>query len=228
LADYALVLARTDPHARRSQGLSVFLVDLGSPGVTRTPILDLIGEPTYAEIIFEGVRVPSHHLIGRQGDGLRHLIDALEWDRLWARGVKAPFLRQELQDLIRYAQRTARDSTTLWRDPVVRDRLMDLSTQIEVCDSLFANALDSFERKRANAFAEVSIAKMFADDLGQRFYSDAELLLGPDAALTGEDAPLEGRIPLLSLAAHGLVIAGGTAEVQRNTVAIRGLGLPRD
>ncbi len=225
IADYALLAARTDPEAPRHLGISVFLVDLTSEGITRRPIEDLVGFPSFAEIFFDGVRIPKRKLIGDKNKGFQHILDLLEWDRLWGRSVKPPFLRRELHDLIEYCKNTQRSGRSLWEDPAVRSSLAGLLTEIEVSDAMFRRAVDVVDRTGKSVGHEVSMAKVFADELGQRFYRAAADILG----LVGQStsAPLEGRIARGALTAHGVLLAGGSPEVQRITIATRGLGLPR-
>lgn len=228
LADYALVAARTNPAARRHRGVSMFIVDLRSAGVERRGISDVTGEASFSEIFFDGVSVPSHHLVGARDGALQVILDALEWDRLWARCVKAPYLRRELEDLVAYAKRDAGGVPPPWTRESIRSALADLAVRIEVCDALFEQALSSLERHGRSMVAEVSMAKMFADELGQSFYRTAVDVLGSRASLDARDdqAPLGGRIANGSLTAHGLMLAGGTPEMQRSTIATRALGFP--
>jgi 3-oxocholest-4-en-26-oyl-CoA dehydrogenase alpha subunit len=227
LADYALVAARTEPDAPRHKGISAFLVDLRSPGVERRPIVDIADVASFSEIFFDEVRVPADCLVGEPGRGLQHILDALEWDRLWGRCVKAPFLRRELEDLVRYCRSTSVEDEVLWDDPVVRDDLARMTVDIDVCDALFWGALETVEASGRSATHEVSIAKVFADELGQRFYRTAQDLLGASAGLSpgSPHAPLGGRMLAGSLTAHGLLLAGGTMEIQRSTIARRHLEL---
>lgn len=226
-ADFALVAARTGGDAGSHRGISMFVVDLRDTGVERRPIEDITGEPSFSEIFFDGVVVPHHRLVGTVDGGLPVLLDALEWDRLWARCVKAPFLRRELEDLITQLQLTgtARD----WQDESVRHEVGKLAVRIDVCDAMFEHAVLEIEAGNATDTAAISWAKIFADDLGQRFYRTASDLLGLAAAGTTEMGQFSGleRFGHLSLAAHGLILAGGTPEIQRATIASRGLGLPK-
>jgi alkylation response protein AidB-like acyl-CoA dehydrogenase len=227
LADYALVVARTDPEAPRHLGISALLVDLTSEGVVRRPILDMVGEPSFSEIFFDSVRVPASNLVGEAGQGLRQVLDALEWDRLWGRCVKSPFLRREMEDLIAYCRSTRTSRGLIWDDAVVRDEMAKISVEIDVCDALFWRAVRTVEETGASGTHEVSIAKVFADELGQRFYQMAQETLGMPGVVWGETskAPLGARMLRGSLAAHGLLLAGGTPEIQRSTIARRHLGL---
>jgi alkylation response protein AidB-like acyl-CoA dehydrogenase len=227
-SDFAMVVARTSSEGPRARSISTFIVDLQAPGVTRRPILDLTGQPSYSEIFFDQVEVPYTHLLGTLNGGLAQVLDALEWDRLWARCVKAPFLRRELEDLQALAKTSPGPAGAPWEHEWVRLALADLAMDIEVCDGLFEDALESYGSRR-DISADVAAAKMFADALGQRFYEVAADVLGLSGGLSDvhPGAPFGGRLWRNGLYAHGLRIAGGTPEIQEATVATRGLGLPK-
>jgi alkylation response protein AidB-like acyl-CoA dehydrogenase len=227
LADYAVVAVRTDRQARGHAGVSTLLVDLRSPGVTRRPLEDLAGDASFAEIEFDKVRVPVEYLLGDENHGLVPILDILEWDRFWARAVKAPYLRRELEDLTAFAQ--GQHGGSSWDRASIRDTLGGLRAEIEACDALFARLLGPIARGSRRLASQVSLAKVFADRLGQRYYREAADILGPYALIgrASEWAPIDGTIGLRNLASHGLLIAGGTPEMQQTTVASRGLGLGR-
>jgi alkylation response protein AidB-like acyl-CoA dehydrogenase len=228
-SDFAMVVVRTSADGPKARSISTFIVDLNAPGVTRNPIRDLTGEPSYSEIFFDRVEVPRTHLLGTRDGGLAQVLDALEWDRFWARCVKAPFLRRELEDLVAFVRTPPGVGAAPWDSEWVRLALADLSMDIEVCDALFEDALGSYGSTATDTSADVAAAKMFADALGQRFYEVAADVLGLYGGLSDAhpDAPFSGRVWRNGLHAHGLRIAGGTPEMQEATVATRGLGLPK-
>jgi alkylation response protein AidB-like acyl-CoA dehydrogenase len=228
-SDFAMVVVRTSSDGPKAKSISTFIVDLDAPGVTRRPIRDLTGEPSYSEIFFDRVKVPRTHLLGARDRGLAQVLDALEWDRFWARCVKAPFLRRELEDVVAWVHTARGSGAARWDSEWVRLALADISMDIEVCDALFEDALESYGSTTTDTSADVAAAKMFADALGQRFYEVAADVLGAYGGLSdaNSDAPFSGRVWRNGLNAHGLRIAGGTPEIQEATVATRGLGLPK-
>jgi len=235
-SDLAMVVVRTATDGPRGRAISTLMIDLDAPGVTRRAIPDVNGEPSYAELFFDDVVVPASALLGEEGGGLAQVLAALEWDRFWARSVKAPFLRRELDDLVAVLQQPGAGGLSgdpaggaAWDDESVRLAVAELAVDIEACDALFASALDRYGAPGVDLSADAAAAKMFADALGLRFYEMAEDVLGLAGALpdSRSDAPLGGRLRRRGLSAHGLRIAGGTPEIQESTVATRGLGLPR-
>lgn len=232
IADFGLVLARTDPAARRARGLSMFVVDNRTPGVDIRPIRSLAGPVYHYEVFLDGVRVPADDLLGREGEGFAQLLHGLDTDRFWGRFYKAPMLRRYLDLLIRHARETTRDGAPLARDPRVRQRLASLATEIETLRLLLHRVGWLLEQGQPATTLSCA-AKLVADETGQRLMTVATELLGPHALLTADAArtghpPLAGEIAHQLLVATGHTIAGGTSEIMRNTVAERGLGLPAD
>src|SRR5438034_3951277 len=137
IADYGLVLARTSPSARRSQGLSMFVVSNATAGLDIRPIRSLTGEVYHYEVFLDEVRVPADYLLGKEGEGFTQLLRGLDTDRFWGRFYKAPMLRRVLDELVRHANETTRTGVPLARDSAIRRRLASLATEIEAVRLLF-------------------------------------------------------------------------------------------
>lgn len=224
LADWALVLARTDPAAPKARGVSIFMVDARRPGVTISPLMDMSGNRSINDIFFDEVRVPEENLLGEKNAGFQIVLNALVWDRLWARASKAPYCRHILEELIEYIN----DARPLAADKRLRHKLAEMATEIEVCHLLFLRTLSRLERGET-ILAESCMGKVFADELGQRF---AQLATGVIGLYNkpGEDPRwqrLREKVHQDYLHAATHTLAGGTSEIQRTTIALRGLGLPR-
>ncbi len=229
LANYGYTAARTDPDAPRHKGISLFLIDMSLPGVTANPLDEMSGGQAFSEVFFDDVRVPKKFLLGEKNKGLPLLLHGLDWDRFWGRCVKAPYLRFLLDKLIQYCKETNRKGRPLTEDLLIRNKLADMAVQTEVCDLMFQRIL-SMRNRNLQTSAEASEAKLFADELGQRFSELAMQILGSSGQLKAASnwAPLEGIIERDYLSSLGHTLAGGTSEIQRNTIATRGLGLPRE
>jgi len=227
IADFGLVLARTDPAARRARGLSMLVVDNGAPGVDIRPIRSLTGKVYHYQVFLDGVRVPADYVLGQPGEGFAQLLRGLDQDRFWGRFYKAPAMARILAGLVHHANTTTRDGAPLARDREVRRRLARLATEIEVLRLLFHRVGWMIERGLPVA-AESAVAKVMADETGQRLMALGMDLLGPYAPLL-EGSPwarLGGAIQHQYQASMGHTIAGGTSEILRTTIAVRGLGLP--
>jgi alkylation response protein AidB-like acyl-CoA dehydrogenase len=227
LADYGLVLARTSHEPRRSHGLSMLVVANSAEGMDIRPIRSLTGEVYHYEVFLDEVRVPVAFRLGREGEGFVQLLKGLDTDRFWGRFYKAPALKRLFGALVEYANRTTRAGTLLAHDGGLRRALATLATEIEALRLLFYRIGWLIQEGHAVPY-ESALAKVMADELGQKLTASALELLGPHGALRKESsrAPLGGEIPHAYLTSLGHTIAGGTSEILRSTVATRGLGLP--
>jgi len=229
IADYGLVLARTNPAARRSQGLSMFVVDNATAGLDIRPIRSLTGEVYHYEVFLDEVRVPAEFLLGKEGEGFTQLLRGLDTDRFWGRFYKAPMLRRILSELVRYANGTHRGGVPLAHDPGIRRRLATLATEVEAVRLLFYRVAWMIREGMPTPY-ETALVKVMADETGQAVAALGMEMLGLYGPLTQDSrwAKLNGLIQHVYQTSLGQTIAGGTSEILRSTVATRGLGLPAE
>lgn len=228
LAEWCLLLARTDPEAPKSKGLSTFLVDVRLPGVTVNPIIDMAGAKSFNEIFLEDVRVHKKYLLGQENRGLPLVFEALEGDRFWGRCLRHAGSKKDLEELVEYVNDARYDGHRLKDNQVIRDTLAELAVELEVSRMINYKAAWLLN-KGASISWESSVVKVFADEMGQRLAHVALQILGPEVQL-GEDSKwtkLRKRFTFLYKFNRGLSLAGGTSEIQRMTIATRGLSLPR-
>ena len=229
IATHGLVFTRTSREARRSRGFSMFVVPNGTPGMDIRPIRSLTGGVYHYEVFLDDVRVPAELRLGPEGEGFVALLNGLDSDRFWGRFYKAPALERVLRRLVDYANTTRAGEVPLARDPVVRHRLAAMASEIAALRLLFYRAA-CLLRDGAPISYETAVAKVYADETGQKLARLGMDLLGPWAPLRpgSREARLDGEISHAYLTSLGHTIAGGTAEVLRTTVAVRGLGLPAE
>jgi alkylation response protein AidB-like acyl-CoA dehydrogenase len=229
IATHGLVFTRTSREARRSRGFSMFVVPNGTPGMDIRPIRSLTGEVYHYEVFLDDVRVPADLMLGPEGEGFQALLNGLDSDRFWGRYYKAPALERVLRQLVDYANTTMVKGAPLSRDPGVRRRLAAMATDIAALRMLFYRAA-CLLRDRAPITYETAVAKVMADELGQKLARLGMDILGPWGPLRegSRHARLGGHISHDYLTSLGHTIAGGTAEILRTTIATRGLGLPAD
>jgi alkylation response protein AidB-like acyl-CoA dehydrogenase len=229
IATHGLVFTRTSREARRSRGFSMFVVPNGTSGMDIRPIRSLTGDVYHYEVFLDEVRVPGDLMLGPEGEGFQALLNGLDADRFWGRYYKAPALERVLHQLVDYANTSIVNGAPLARDPLVRRRLAGLATDIAALRTLFYRAA-CLLRDGAPITYETAVAKVMADELGQKLARLGLDMLGPWGPLRAGSrrARLDGRIAHDYLTSLGHTIAGGTAEVLRTTVAVRGLGLPAD
>ena len=224
VADYAWMTVRTDPSAKAHKGTSLVIVDNRSEGISINPLINILGFHSFNEVFFDNVRVPKRNIVGEMNQGWYYLMAALDFERLV---VSIGGLRRTLEELIEYAKSTFRGGRTLSSDPVVRDRLASLEVEIEVADMLFWQTAWMLERGLIPN-TEASVLKLVTTELSRKLANTAMDVIGPYAQLERGSrwAPLTGRVCTGYLDCISALVGAGTSEIQRNIVAMSGLGLP--
>jgi alkylation response protein AidB-like acyl-CoA dehydrogenase len=223
VADWCFVLARTEPGSRRSAGLSYLLVPMHQPGVEVRPIRQLTGTSEFNEVFFDGARTDLRHVVGEPGDGWRIALATLAFERgVGMLGQQVGF-RRELGELAELARRTGAGT-----DPLIRDRLARAWIGLEV---MRAYALDTLEKPADGATpgpagVEPSVLKVLWSRWHQALGELAMDIRGA-GSMTGTDAGDLDAWQRLFLFGRAETIYGGSDEIQRNIIATRALGLPR-
>ncbi|MFA5883273.1 MAG: acyl-CoA dehydrogenase family protein [Acidimicrobiia bacterium] len=220
-ADWGLLLARTDPDAPKHAGISVFLLDMTTPGVTVRPIPTMAGPHEFNEVFLDDVVVPRAQLLGVQNQGWDVITTGLTFERTGiARYARAAAV---LELGVAYANETGRS-----RDPDVRRLLADLAARIEAARLCSYRAI-SIQARGEVPTVEASIARMHNTVVEQLAGNVVMEVIGPAAQLRAADpdAPFGGEATRHWLRNIPTTVAAGTLEVQKNIVAQRGLGLPR-
>ncbi len=225
-ADYAWMIARTDPGARRHQGISFFIVDTATPGITVRPLPNLLGAPHFNEVFFDNVRVPAGNLIGKENEGFYYLMTALDFERMVVVGMGG--FRRVFEELVAYVKAADRDGEPLSAQPAVRRTLAEIATQIEIGYLLFWRTAEALD-KGLSPTVSSSALKLASTELSRSLAEAAMDILGPYGLLVDETdlAPFRGMAPRGYLDCISATIGAGTSEIQRNIIAQRGLGLPR-
>jgi alkylation response protein AidB-like acyl-CoA dehydrogenase len=226
-ADWMFCLVRTDPEAPKHRGISYVLIDMKSPGITVRPLVQMTGDPGFNEVFFEDVRVPRANLVGRLHDGWTVANATLFHERnMLASTTRTQLLFQNLVRLARTRRRGDKPATT---DPLVRQRLADLAIRVETMKlEAFRQLTDSLRERGPGINASVN--KLVSCELNHQISRAALEILGDYAWLGKKDARVadDGAWPNDYMFALGLIIGGGTAQVQKNIIAERGLGMPRE
>lgn len=227
-ATWGILLARTDPSTRDHRGISYFVCPMRVPGVEVRPILDMTGAHAFNEVFLSSVRMPADHLVGEVNRGWDLARVTLANERvslsaegaLWGQGPTAG-------DLVEDVRRGGGVS-----DPVLRQRLVGVWMEGEVLRALRLRTISAALAGRSPG-PEASVRKAIADAHGQHVMELGRDLLGPGGMLGPKHDSKRSSWPADGwyggfLFSPALTIGGGTAEVQRNIVAERLLGLPRD
>jgi alkylation response protein AidB-like acyl-CoA dehydrogenase len=226
-ADWIILLTRTswDP-ANKHDGITTLLVDMKSPGIEVRPIENMAGQRNFAEVFFTDVKVPVENRLGEEDNGWRVTISSLASERSSIGEVTGLF--QQLDELKALVKRTRRRGRPAASDPKVRRRLAEFEARIE---AMKLNGLRYLTKQiRGEPLSsETSVNKLHRAHLEVEMYDFAVDLLGEQGLLRdGEGAVDNGRWARASLTWPNVVIGGGTPNIQKNIIAERILGLPKD
>jgi alkylation response protein AidB-like acyl-CoA dehydrogenase len=220
-SDWGICLARTDARAPKHEGITYFLVDMRSPGIEVRPLREITGDTMFNEVFFEGVFVPDDCVVGAVHDGWRLARTTLANERVsMSSGATFGFGIEGILGSLPGPGTVPGEEA----DPVVLDRVGALLAEAHSVALLGARStLRSVSGVEPGP--EASVRKLLGAEHEQRVQELGLVLLGPQGATT------EGEARQWSwgfLSTRCLTIAGGTSEVQRNVIAERILGLPRD
>jgi alkylation response protein AidB-like acyl-CoA dehydrogenase len=232
-ADFMFCLVRTEPEAPKHAGISYLLIDMKQPGIEVRPLKQMTGSADFNEVFLTDVRTPRDWIVGKRGEGwivsrttLKHERDSIG---------NAAMTEMLFKGLVRLAKETQREGRPAIEDRAVRQRLAAIEGYVQ------SHRYSGFRQLTANLRGEdvgilALMNKLHSTNIGQEIAKLAFDLLEADA-LT--DPASSGRVLGMApktgagwvgqfMASLGVAIAGGTANIQRNVIAERGLGLPRD
>ena len=226
-ADWYWVGARTDPQAAKHHGISLFVLRMDAPGLTIQPMHTIGGERTNA-VFFDDVFVHDDYRIGEPNKGFQYIAEALDLERFGMFTFSPVRGRTEL--LCDYVKQTNRDGKSLKDDPVIRQRIAQLVTECEVARLLGVRFVDAALDATKTPTVPASEYKLYATEFSRRLADATMDIVGPGSQLNADadDAPLDGRAPGCYLLTVLETIGGGTSEVQKNIIATRKHGLPRN
>jgi len=225
-ADYCILLARTDQDAPKHKGISYFLMDMKSSGISIAPLTNMLGSAAFNQLFLDNVRIPRENLVGELNRGWYVATTTLDFERSGIQRIV--FAETLLDDTIRHAADAGTDGRRLIDQPQVCHKLAELKIEFHV-GRLLAYRVAWMQGAGLVPNAEASIAKLYSTELQSRFAATALSTLGLSGQLMrgSPQAPLDARLTSYYLAAVSYTIAAGTSEVQRNIIAQRGLGMPR-
>jgi alkylation response protein AidB-like acyl-CoA dehydrogenase len=220
-------LVRTDPEAPKHAGISYLLIDMRTAGITVRPLVQMTGDPGFNEVFFEDVPVPRENLVGGLNDGWQIANATLHHERNMLGSTTRT--QQVFASLLRLARTRRRHGRPAIADPVVRQRLAGLAVRVETMKlEAYRQLTDTLRGRPAGISASVN--KLVTTELNHDLARAALELLGSYGPLGRHDrrAVDRGAWPLDFMFSLGLIIGGGTSQIQKNIIAERGLGLPRD
>lgn len=223
-----ILLVRTDAEVEsKHDGITCLLVAMDSPGIEVRPIKNMSGGAMFAEVFFDDVRVPVENRLGAEGEGWRVTISALASERSSIAEVHG--LIRKIDELKALAKKTVRGGRSMSEDPGIRRRLAQVETKIEAM-RLNGMRFLTKQLKGEPLGSETSINKLHRASLEIGLGELALEILGSSATLMGRGDPTVdgGAWAKFSLSWPEVVIGGGTPNIQRNIIAERILGLPKD
>jgi alkylation response protein AidB-like acyl-CoA dehydrogenase len=228
IADWMMLLARTDPDAPRHKGITYFLLDMKLPGVTVKPLRQITCDAEFNEVFFDNVRVHESQVLGGVNGGWQVGLTTLMYERLalgFGLQVRLRIALDGLVDMARHVEKGGRPTT---KDPVLRQKIAQLWIETESLKYTGARAITKLLRGELPG-PEASAGKMVWVEVHQRLQELAMEIQGPYGQLVaGSDRAIESGVWQYSfLRSRANSIEGGTTEIQRNIIGERVLGLPK-
>ena len=228
LADWIFCLVRTEPEAPKHQGISFLLFKMDTPGIEIRPLVDMTGAANFNETFFTDVRVPKHQIVGARGQGwqVANAILGHERDSLGNPNITLT----RLNALIQLMQTETVHGERMIDNPIYRDRLMQIQGRVMAMRFNDLRVLSS----RINTTQDARLARMVVKLQGTELRHDLE---GLAIDIMGEVGLSYGDNPYTRAAGSwqnqymfylGLIIGGGTSQIQKNIISERGLDMPRE
>jgi len=223
MADWCLLLVRTDSDAPKHKGITCLLTDMHSEGISVRPLRQMSGDSGFNEVFFSNVRVPAAQILGEVNKGWTTGIAALMNERAnLGAGIQVVFKRN-LEALIERSRTIERNGRPASEDPLVRQKLAQAYLELEILRLNIDRSLTSLS-KTGIPGPEGSTQKLYWSEMNQRTQQAAQEILGPYGQLKDFD---NGMWEYAYLRTRGNTIEAGTSEIQRNIIAERVLGLPK-
>ena len=226
-AEWYWVGARTDPDAPKHKGISLFLVPMNSPGITVTP-MPTIGDEITNMVFLDDVYIGNDYMVGERGKGFNYISEALDLER-FTMFTFSP-IEQRLEILLDFVNTEERDGVPLREDPVIRQKVAQLATEAEVARVLGLRFVAASMAGGAPPTSEASEYKLYATEFSRRLANASMDIGGPGSQLRvrTEGAPMDGRAESTYRYTVIDTIGGGASEIQKNIIARRKLGLPKN
>jgi alkylation response protein AidB-like acyl-CoA dehydrogenase len=229
VADWCELLVRTDPDAPKHKGITWLACPMDAPGVEIRPLRTIIGSTEFSEVFFDEVRVPAANRVGDENDGWRVAMVTLGFERGTAFVSEIIECAQAVRELKVLAQRVTRRSGTAWDDIALRRDIGRLAAELDALWALVKRNVSESAATGGPPGVGASVLKLHFTELDQRLGELGLRVLGR-AVLAREDVDglPAGVLVDHALRSLSLTIAAGTSQIQRNIVAERILGLPRE
>jgi alkylation response protein AidB-like acyl-CoA dehydrogenase len=219
-AQYFDVYVRTDLEAPKHRGISEFIVDAQSPGLSRIPMIDITGTEAWSDIFLDNVRVHKRYLVGERNRGFYQVLHQLDYERSGMERLMGNYPLFEA--LIRFVK-----DSGLSREAAIRNKLSQLQIEFEVGRLLIYRVALVMEEGQAPNW-ESAMSKAYTTEFEKRLAGAAMDILGPYGQLKSGSklVPVRGMALHSYLGSKGYSLQAGTTEILKNILAVRRLGLP--
>jgi alkylation response protein AidB-like acyl-CoA dehydrogenase len=225
-ADWMFCLVRTAPGAPKHKGISYLLIDMKTPGITVRPLVQMTGDRGFNEVFFEDVKVPRENLVGDLNQGWQVANATLAHERNMLGSTTRT--QQMFQGLLRVARSRRRGGKPASADPILRQKLADLAIRVESMKYHSYRQLTDLLRGRSPGIG-ASVNKLVVTELNHAICALAIEVLGNYGTLDRKSKLVvdRGLWPYEFMFTLGLIIGGGTSQIQKNIISERGLGMPK-
>ena len=228
LADWIFCLVRTEPEAPKHQGISFLLFDMNTPGIEIRPLVDMTGKANFNEVFFADVRVPKHQIVGNRGQGWLVANAILGHER----GSLAPpdAAQSRLDGVTRLMNSETIGGEKVIDNPVYRDRLLKLQGSVLAQKANDMRLLSARINQDQSAKLAGMIVKLTGTELRHEIEGLAIDVMGEIGLAYGDNPYLRGNGSWQYQYMYylGLIIGGGTSQIQKNIISERGLGMPKE
>lgn len=226
-ADWIYILARTDPRAEKHAGISYVLVPLSSPGIEIRPVRQITGQAEFNAVFFDSVRVPAANVLGPMHGGWKVAKATLGYERVGQ--SRTHRIERRLAILVKMAQGENVLSDNGLDDSYVADRIVGFAARVEALRQISAQATAAGVRG-VSPGPEASLAKLLTSEVDQEMANFGLDLAGASGTLDRHSigTAKAGNVAMSYLLMRAATFGAGTSEVQRNVIAEKLLGLPRD
>ncbi|KUI21569.1 acyl-CoA dehydrogenase [Mycobacterium sp. GA-1285] len=226
-ANRIYLLARTDPDAPKREGISYILAELSTPGIEVRPIRQITGATEFSEVFFDAVRVPLANVLGPLHGGWKVAKSTLGYERVGQ--SRTHRIERRLDILVKMAQEPNALTDSGFEDSYVADRIARYAAQVEALRQIAAQATAAGVRGVAPG-PEASVAKLLTSEVDQSMANFGVELTGAPGVLErgSPGAAKRGNVAASYVLMRAATFGAGTSEIQRNVIAERLLGLPRD
>ena len=222
-ADYCFVLARTDPDSSGHKGLGFFLVPMAQPGIEVRPIQQITGSSEFNEVFFDDACCDADAIIGQPGDGWKVAMALLGFERGVSTLGQQMAFQNELDQIIAIAKENGSA-----RDPVSRQRIAKAHSELKIMRYNSMRMLSGQNRNAGDLGREGLIYKLFWATWHRSLGELVLDVMGPEGQVL-EDSPYQlSQLQAMALFVRSDTIYGGSNEIQRNIIAERGLGMPKE